>query len=144
MPKNWKSLLYARAGSHNLQEINGAVDLEAGTFVYHYPWKTARENIVPMYSLGKGKPKSRSLITLKDWTAEEAEYQTQATEIKHGLNSGNTNGNCMTKEVRPMESTKLRIKRKGHTKFVVQAMLFGTVISLRVQVFTKNGLLPRS
>ena len=52
--------------------------------------------------------------------------------------------NYMTEEVSPMESTKLTIKRKGHARFVVQAMLFGTVMSLRVEVFRKNGLLLRS
>ena len=50
----------------------------------------------------------------------------------------------MTEEVSPMESTKLTMKRKGHARFVVEAMLFGTVMSLRVEVFRKNGLLLRS
>ena len=50
----------------------------------------------------------------------------------------------MTEEVSPMKSTKLTIKSKGHARFVVQAMLFGTVISLGVEVFRKNGLLQRS
>ena len=44
----------------------------------------------------------------------------------------------------PMESTKLTTKRIGHARFVVQAMLFGTVKSLRVEVFRKSGLLQRS
>ena len=41
---------------------------------------------------GKENRKVESLITFKDWTAKEAEYQIQATEIKHGLKSGNNNG----------------------------------------------------
>jgi len=49
-------------------------------------------------------------------------------------------GNCMTEEVSPTEST----KRKGHARFVVQVMLFGTVMSSRVEVFRKNGLLQRN
>ena len=48
-------------------------------------------------------------------------------------------GNCLTEEVSPMESTKLTTKRKGHARFMVQAMLFGTVKSLRVEVFGKMG-----
>ena len=43
-----------------------------------------------------------------------------------------------------MELTKLTTKRKGHARFVLQAMLFGTVKSLRVEVFGENGLLQRS
>jgi len=53
-------------------------------------------------------------------------------------------GNCITGEVSPMESTKLTIKRKGHERCVVQAMLFRTVMSSRVEVFRKNGLLLRN
>ena len=33
-----------------------------------------------------------SLITLIDWIAEEVKYQIQATEIKHGSKSKDTNG----------------------------------------------------
>ena len=48
-------------------------------------------------------------------------------------------GNRMTEEVTPVQSTKLTIKRKGHAKFLIQAMLFGTVMSSRVEVFRKIG-----
>ena len=44
----------------------------------------------------------KSLITLKDCTAEEDDYQIHATEIKHGLRSGNST----TEEVSPSELIK--------------------------------------
>ena len=46
---------------------------------------------VPIYRWVKENRRVESLITLKDWTAGKAEHQIQATKIKHGLKSGNTN-----------------------------------------------------
>ena len=40
----------------------------------------------------------KSLDELRHWVAEEAEYQLQASEIKHGLSSvGNARGKSSTK-----------------------------------------------
>ena len=114
----------------NLQENDRAADLDVGTLHTITLEKLPEKLLFQYIRWVKENRRVESLITLKDWTAEEAEYQIQATEIKHGLS--------------PMESTKLTTKREGHARFVVQAMLFGTVISLRVEVFRKNGPLQRS
>lgn len=73
----------------NLQENNRAADLEAGT-LYSIILEKLPEKLLSQYIRWvKENRRDESLITLKDWTAEEAEYQIQATEIKHGLKSGN-------------------------------------------------------
>ena len=76
----------------NLQENVRAADLEAGT-LYTIILEKLPEKLLSQYIRWvKENRRVESLLTLKDWTAEEAEYQIQATEIKHGLQSGNNNG----------------------------------------------------
>ena len=55
----------------------------------------------------------KSLTMLKDWTAKEAEYQIQATEIKHGLKSGNTNGKLHDRKSRSYRINQTDNKKKG-------------------------------
>ena len=57
-----------------------------------------------------------SLITLKDWTAEEAEYQIQATEIKHGLKSGNSSGKFHNRRSESFGSNRTDDKKRGTCK----------------------------
>ena len=76
----------------NLQDNNRAADLEAGT-LYTIILEKLPENLLSQYIRWiKENLRVESLITLKDLTAEEAEYQIQATKIKHGFKSGTTNG----------------------------------------------------
>ena len=64
----------------NLQENN-----RAGT-LYTIILEKLPERLLSQYIRWvKENRRVESLITLKDWTAEEAEYQIQATEIKHCL-----------------------------------------------------------
>ena len=56
------------------------------------------------------------LITLKDWTAEEAEYQIQATEIKPGLKSGNRNGKLHDRRNKSFGINQTDDKKKGTCK----------------------------
>ena len=51
----------------------------------------------------------------------------------------------MAEEVSLLELTKRTKKEeREHVRFVVQAMLSGIVMFLRVEVFRKNGLLQKS
>ena len=68
----------------NLQENDRVADLEAGT-LYTIILEKLPDKLLSQYIRWVKENRSvESLITLKDWTAEEAEYQIQATEIKHG------------------------------------------------------------
>ena len=67
----------------NLQYNNQAVDLEAGTLYTIILEKLPEKLLSHCIRWVKENRRVESLITLKDWTAEEAEYQFQATEIKH-------------------------------------------------------------
>ena len=75
----------------NLQENNLAADLEAGTLYTIILEKLPEKLLAQYYPWVKVNEKVESLVILKDWTAEEAEYQIQATELKHGFKSGNSN-----------------------------------------------------
>ena len=68
----------------NLRENDRAADSEAGT-LYTIILEKLPDKLLSQYIRWVKENRSvESLITLKDWTAEEAEYQIQATEIKHG------------------------------------------------------------
>ena len=85
MRKNWKGFadMLERA-MINLQENDRAADSEAGT-LYTIILEKLPDKLLSQYIRWVKENRSvESLITLKDWTAEEAEYQIQATEIKHG------------------------------------------------------------
>lgn len=57
-----------------------------------------------------------SLITLKDWTAEEADYQIHATGIKHGLKPGNSSGKFHNRRSKSFGINQADDKRKGTCK----------------------------
>ena len=89
----------------NLQENNRAADLEAGT-LYTIILEKLPEKLLSQYIRWvKENRRVESLITLKDWTAEEAEYQIQATEIKHRLKSGNNNGKLHARRSKSINQT---------------------------------------
>ena len=100
----------------NLQENNRAADLEAGT-LYTIILEKLPEKLLSQYIRWvKENRKVESLITLKDWTAEEAEYQIQATEIKHGFKSGNTNGKLHDRRSKSYGINQTDNKKKGTCK----------------------------
>ena len=78
-----------------------------------------------------------SLIIVKDWTAEKAEYQMQATKFKHGQE--NALGSQAREGVHPMELTKLMVRRKVRAGCVVKVMPPGIAMFLRKSVQEKWG-----
>ena len=100
----------------NLQENNRAADLEAGT-LYTIILEKLPEKLLSQYIRWvKENRRVESLITLKDWTAEEAEYQIQATEIKHGLKSGNSSGKFHNRRSKSFGSNRTDDKKRGTCK----------------------------
>ena len=100
----------------NLQENNPAADLEAGT-LYTIILEKLPEKLLSQYICWvKENRRVESLITRKDWTAEEAEYQIQATEIKLGLKSGNTNGKLHDRRSKSYGINQTDNKKKGTCK----------------------------
>lgn len=76
-----------------LQENDCNADLEIGTLYTIILEKMPEKLITQYYRWLKEEKKVENLILLKDWTAEEAEYQMQAAELKHGLKeSGSSSG----------------------------------------------------
>lgn len=76
----------------NLHENDRAADLQAGT-LYTIILEKLPEKLLSQYIRWvKENKRFESLITLKDWTTEEADYQIHSTEIKHGFKSGNSRG----------------------------------------------------
>ncbi|XP_020910368.2 uncharacterized protein LOC110248201 [Exaiptasia diaphana] len=73
-----------------LQENNRKADLEVGTLYTIILDKLPEKTISQYYRWVKEQGKTESLNTLKDWTAEEAEIQMQAAELKYGLKAENT------------------------------------------------------
>ena len=59
------------------------------TLHYYSIDKLPEELMDQYYRWVKENQKVQSVIILKYWTITEAEYQMQATELKHGLKSGN-------------------------------------------------------
>lgn len=90
------------------------------------------------------KKRVESLITLKDWTAEDADYQIHSTEIKHGLKSGNSSGKFHYRRSKSFGINQVDDKRKGKAKVCGECILSGIVMFLRVEVFRKNGPLQKS
>lgn len=62
------------------------------------------------------KKRVESLITLKDWTAEDADYKIHFTEIKHGLKSGNSSGKFHYRRSKSFGINQVDDKRKGKAK----------------------------
>ena len=75
----------------NSQENNRAPDLEAVSLYTIILEKMPEKLLAQYYRWVKENEKVESLVIVKDWTAEEAEYQFQATKLKHGYKSGNSN-----------------------------------------------------
>ena len=100
----------------NLQENDRVADLEAGT-LYTIILEKLPEKLLSQYIRWvKENRRVESLITLKDWTAEEAECQIQATEIKHGLKSGNNNGKLPDRRSKSYGINQTDDKKKGTCK----------------------------
>ena len=100
----------------NLQENNRAADLEAGTLYTTILEKLSEKLLSQYIRWVKENRRVESLITLKDWTAEEAEYQIQATEIKHGLKSGNSSGKFHNRRSKSFGSNRTDDKKRGTCK----------------------------
>ena len=68
-----------------LKENGHGSDLEGGTLYTIILEKIPERLLTQYYRWLKEHSARESLEVLKDWIAEEAEYQTQASEIKHGF-----------------------------------------------------------
>ena len=68
-----------------LKENGHGSDLEGGTLYTIILEKIPEHLLTQYYRWLKEHSARESLEALKDWIAEEAEYQTQASEIKHGF-----------------------------------------------------------
>jgi len=97
----------------NFQENNRAADLEAGTLYSIILEKLPGKLLAQYYRWVKENEKVEFLVILKDWTTEEAEYQIQATELKHGLKSGNSNWKSHETRSKPFGTNQVANKRKG-------------------------------
>lgn len=86
-----------------LNENGRQADLEAGTLYTIVLEKIPEKLLSQYYRWLSEKHKEESMETLKDWISQEADYQIQASEIKHGFpkvrtekesygNSGGRNG----------------------------------------------------
>ena len=97
----------------NLQENNRAADLKAGT-LYTIILEKLPEKLLSQYiHWVKENQGVESLITLKGCNGEEAEYKIQATEIKQGLKSGNTNGKLHDRRSKSCGINQTDNKKKG-------------------------------
>ncbi|CAB4024280.1 Hypothetical predicted protein, partial [Paramuricea clavata] len=70
-----------------LKENGRESDLESGILHTIILWKIPERLLPQYYRWVKENHYKDSLEKLKDWVAEEAEYQMQASEIKNGINS---------------------------------------------------------
>ncbi|CAB4036461.1 Hypothetical predicted protein, partial [Paramuricea clavata] len=68
-----------------LKENGRQADLEAGTLYTIVLEKIPEKLLSQYYRWLREKQKEESMETLKDWISQEAEYQIQASEIKHGF-----------------------------------------------------------
>jgi hypothetical protein len=68
-----------------LKENGRKADLEAGTLYTIVLEKIPEALLSQYYRWLRENQKSESMETLKEWTAQEADYQIQASEIKHGF-----------------------------------------------------------
>ena len=71
----------------SLRENKKFADLEGGTLYAIVLEKLPQALLSQYYRWIKEKGSLESLEELRLWVAEEAEYQVQASEIKHGLSS---------------------------------------------------------
>ena len=70
-----------------LKENKQISDLESGT-LYAIMLETIPQSLLSQYYRWiKEKEKVESLEELQEWVTEEAEYQVQASEVKHGVSS---------------------------------------------------------
>ena len=100
----------------NLQENDRAPDSQAVT-LYTIILEKLPERLLSQYIRWiKENKRVESLITLKDWTAEEADCHIHATEIKNGLKSGNSSGKCHYKRSKSFGINQADVKRKGTCK----------------------------
>lgn len=77
----------------SLKENKQISDLEGGTLYAIVLEKLPQPLLSQYYRSIKEKGKVESLDELRHWIAEEAEYQVQASEVKHGFSSaGNARG----------------------------------------------------
>ena len=82
----------------SLKENKKFADLEGGTLYAIVLEKLPQALLSQYYRWIKEKGSLESLEELRRWVAEEAEYQVQASEIKHGLSSvGSVRGKSSTK-----------------------------------------------
>jgi hypothetical protein len=68
-----------------LKENGRQADLEAGTLYTIVLEKIPEKLLSQYYRWLREKQKEESMETLKDWISQEAEYQIQASEIRHGF-----------------------------------------------------------
>ena len=71
-----------------LKENGRQTDLEAGTLYTIILEKIPKRLLSQYYRWLRDHQRPESMETLKDWIAQEAEYQVQAAEIKHGFPRG--------------------------------------------------------
>ena len=82
----------------SLKENKKFADLEGGTLYAIVLEKRPQVLLSQYYRLINEKGSKESLEELRHWIAEEADYQVQASEIKHGLSSiGSVRGKSSTK-----------------------------------------------
>ena len=72
-----------------LKENKHTSDLEGGTLYAIVLEKIPQSLLSQYYRWVKEKGKLESLEELREWVAEEAEYQIQASEVKNGVSSAN-------------------------------------------------------
>ena len=121
----------------NLQENNREAVVEERTLYTIILEKLPEKLMAQYYRWVKENQKVESVIVLKDWTTPEAEYQMQATELKHGLKSGNpleSHADQAGEGVDPIELTKLMVRRKRLTWCVVKVTPSG------VRFFKKRSI----
>ena len=100
----------------NLQENDGALDLEGGT-LYTIILEKLPEKILSQYIRWvKENKRVESLTTLKDLTAEEADCQIHPIEIINGSKSGNSSGKCHDRRSKSFGINQADDKRKGTCK----------------------------
>ena len=102
----------------NFQEKNRASDLEAVSFYTIILEKMPEKLLAQYYRWVKENEKVESLVIVKDWTSEEAEYQFQAIKLKHGYKSGNSNWKSHERRSKSFGSNQAAAKllRKGLCK----------------------------
>ena len=82
----------------SLKENNKLANLEGGTLYASGLEKLPQAVLSQYYQWIKENGSMESLEELRHWVVEEAEYQVQASEIKHGLSSvGRVRGKSLTK-----------------------------------------------